>query len=63
MLLVTLTADIGAGVALLADDSVRKPTLDGALCVVTEQCKYSTLFEHTPNKVAKEFINSEGVTA
>jgi len=60
-MLLTLTADIGAGVALLADDSVRKPTLGGALSVVTKQYKYSTLFEHAPIKVVKDFIKSEGV--
>ena len=62
MLLVMLTADIGAGVVLLVDDSVKKPTFDGALWVVTEQCKYSTLFTHAANMAAKEFIKSEGVT-
>ena len=63
MLLVTLTADIGAAVVLLlTDGSVRKPTFDGALHVVTEQCKYSTLDEQALNITGRLSIRSEELT-
>lgn len=63
MLLVTLTADIGAAlVAFPVDGSVRKPTFDGTLRVVTEQCKYSTLAEHALNTIGKLSIKLIGLT-
>ena len=62
--MVTLTADIGAVVApLVVAGSVRKPTFDGALRVVTEQYKYSTLVEQALNTTGKLFIKLAGLTA
>lgn len=65
MLLVTLTADIGAVVvpAAVDDGSVRKPTFDGTLCAAIEQCKYSTLVEQALNTTGKLSIKPVGVTA
>ena len=60
-----LTADIGAVVVLVVvvDGSVRKPTFEGTLCAVTEQCKYSTLVEQALNTTGKLSIKPVGVTA
>ena len=48
---------------LVADSSLRKPTFDGVLRVVTEQCKYSTLDKQALKTTGKPSIKLEGLTA
>ena len=50
-------------VPLLVAGSARKPTFDGTLRVVTEQCKYSTLAEHALNTTCKLSTKQVGVMA